>query len=228
MIYAIIAAAGSGRRMGGGKNKQFILLEGIPIVARSLQAVAACPQVERLILVAAPEQITALEELAAGLDLGKPLRVVAGGSERQYSVANALATVPEDADFILVHDGARPLVRPEQIGAVIEAARVFRAAGLAAPVKDTIKTVNADGFAIATPDRQSLWAIQTPQAFAAALLRQAYARAAADGYLGTDDASLVERLGVRIKLVNGGYENIKITTGEDVDVAQALLARRMR
>ncbi|MDU4961376.1 MAG: 2-C-methyl-D-erythritol 4-phosphate cytidylyltransferase [Sporomusaceae bacterium] len=227
MIYAIIAAAGSGSRMGGGLNKQFILLNGLPVLARSLYAIAACPEVDGLIIVSAPAQLAALTELAGSLALGKPFRLVAGGSERQYSVANALAAVPEDAEFILVHDGARPLVLPQQVSEVLAAARSFGAAGLAAPVKDTIKTVNADGFVTGTPDRSLLWAIQTPQAFAARLLRQAYAQAAADGYLGTDDASLVERLGVRIKLVNGGYENLKITTGEDVCLAEALLSRRM-
>jgi 2-C-methyl-D-erythritol 4-phosphate cytidylyltransferase len=227
MVCAIVAAAGYGRRMGGGQSKQLILLNGMPVIARSLRSIAACPQVDQLIIVTAPEQMTTLEALAAGLDLCKPFQVIAGGSERQYSVANALKAVPTDAEIILVHDGARPLVRPEQVGAVIDAARVFRAAGLAAPVKDTIKTVNADGFAVETPDRNCLWAIHTPQAFAADLLRQAYAQAAADRYLGTDDASLVERIGVFIKLVNGGYENIKITTSEDVWVAEALLARRM-
>ncbi|KYZ77909.1 hypothetical protein AXX12_16730 [Anaerosporomusa subterranea] len=227
MVCAIIAAAGYGRRMGGDQSKQLIILNGMPVVARSLRAIATCPQVDQLILVTAPEQIATLETLAAELDLGKPFQVIAGGSERQYSVANALKAVPTDAEIILVHDGARPLVRPEQVGAVVDAARVFRAAGLAAPVKDTIKTVNADGFAVGTPDRNCLWAIHTPQAFAADLLRHAYAQAETDQYLGTDDASLVERVGVFIKLVNGGYENIKITTSEDVCLAEALLARRM-
>ncbi|MDF2499979.1 MAG: ispDF [Anaerosporomusa subterranea] len=227
MVCAIIAAAGYGRRMGGDQSKQLIVLNGMPVVARSLRAIATCPQVDQLILVTAPEQIATLETLAVELDLGKPFQVIAGGSERQYSVANALKAVPTDAEIILVHDGARPLVRPEQVGAVVDAARVFRAAGLAAPVKDTIKTVNADGFAVGTPDRNCLWAIHTPQAFAADLLRHAYAQAETDQYLGTDDASLVERVGVFIKLVNGGYENIKITTSEDVCLAEALLARRM-
>lgn len=226
MVCAIIAAAGRGSRMGGDKGKQLILLKGMPVLARSLQVVASCPQVDRVIVVSALEQIAVIEKLAAGLGFGKPFKVVAGGSERQYSVANALKSVPLQAEIILVHDGARPLILPEQVEAVIEAARTFAAAGLAAPVKDTIKTVNRDGFAIATPDRNYLWAIQTPQAFKADLLRNAYAQAEADGFLGTDDASLVERMGVFIKLINGGYENIKITTREDVCLAEALLARR--
>jgi 2-C-methyl-D-erythritol 4-phosphate cytidylyltransferase len=213
--------------MGGDQDKQLILLKGTPVVSRSLRAIAACPLVDQLIIVTSTEQIPTLERLAKGLDLNKPVRVIAGGSERQYSVANALKVVPLDAEIILVHDGARPLVRPEQVAAVIDAARAFRAAGLAAPVKDTIKTVNPEGFAIGTPDRSCLWAIYTPQAFAADLLRQAYAQAEIDGYLGTDDASLVERMGVSIKMINGGYENIKITTSEDVCLAEALLARRM-
>lgn len=227
MVYAVIAAAGYGRRMGGDQNKQLIQLQGMPIVARSLRAIAACPQIDQLIIVAAPEQITALETLIAGLALDKPFQVIAGGSERQYSVANALKVIPAEAEIVLIHDGARPLVRPEQVAAVVAAARTFRAAGLAVPVKDTIKIINADGFAVETPDRSRLWAIHTPQAFEAGLLRQAYEQAEAEEYLGTDDASLVERLGVYVKLIHGGYENIKITTREDVCVAEALLACRM-
>lgn len=227
MVCAIIAAAGCGRRMGGGQNKQLIRVHGMPIVARSLCAIAACSQINQLVIVTAPDQMTTLETLVAGLDLRKPFRIIAGGSERQYSVANAIKAVPAEVSIILVHDGARPLVRPDQVDAVIDAARSFRAAGLAVPVKDTIKIVSPDGFAIETPDRNRLWAIHTPQAFEAELLRRAYEQADSDHYLGTDDASLVERLGVSVKLVHGGYENIKITTREDVCVAEALLACRM-
>lgn len=226
MVCAIIAAAGRGRRMGGDKGKQLLLLNGKPVLARTLTAIASCRLVDRFVIVTEFEQIAAIEELANGLSLGKPFTVVAGGSERQYSVANALKAVPAQAEIILVHDGARPLILPGQVEEVIDAARVYGAAGLAAPVKDTIKHVNSEGFAIGTPDRNYLWAIHTPQAFKAELLRKAYDQAEADGFVGTDDASLVERIGVAVKLVNGGYENIKITTPEDVCIAESLLARR--
>ena len=226
MVSAIVAAAGRSRRMGGDKNKLLIPLNGVPVLARSLHVIAACPQVDRIIIVTSEEEIFSIEQFASKLSLCKPFQVVAGGSERQYSIANALKAVPSAAEIILVHDGARPLVEPEQVGMIIDAARTFRAAGLAAPVKDTIKLVDAEGFAISTPDRTCLWAIHTPQAFEAAVLRQAYEQAESDGYLGTDDASLVERLGISVKLINGGYENIKITTAEDVCLAEALLTRR--
>ena len=226
MVCAIIAAAGRGRRMGSDKGKQLMLLNGKPVLARTLEAIASCPQVDRLVIVTEYEHIASVEELATNLDLGRPFTIVAGGSERQYSVANALKAVPDQAEIILVHDGARPLILPGQVEAVIEAARTYGAAGLAAPVKDTIKNVNREGFAIGTPDRNYLWAIQTPQVFKAELLRKAYSQAEADGFIGTDDASLVERMGVAVKLVNGGYENIKITTPEDVCIAESLLARR--
>lgn len=227
MVYAIIAAAGRSRRMGGIGNKLLLLLNGLPVVAHSLKTFEACSQVDKLVIVTSADEVPAIEQLVVALSLTKPCQVVIGGSERQYSIANALRAIPSDGEFILVHDGARPLMQLANIESVIDAARIYRAAGVAAPVKDTIKVVDSANFAISTPDRSRLWAIQTPQAFEAGLLRNAYAQAEAEGYLGTDDASLVERLGVSVKLVDGGYENIKITTSEDICLAEALLARRM-
>lgn len=227
MVSAIIAAAGQSRRMAG-QNKQLLNLAGVPVIARSLRAIAACGQVGQLIIVTTAEQILTLEELIANMALPQPVCVVTGGSERQYSVFKALQAVSPAAKFILVHDGARPLVELQHVEAVIAAARQFQAAGLAVPVKDTIKVVDRDGFVVDTPERQLLWAMQTPQVFAAELLRSAYARAVSDGYLGTDDTSVVERAGAKVKLVKGSYENIKITTPEDVWLAAALLHQRQQ
>jgi 2-C-methyl-D-erythritol 4-phosphate cytidylyltransferase/2-C-methyl-D-erythritol 2,4-cyclodiphosphate synthase len=223
VVTAIVAAAGSGRRMGREVNKVFLPLAGRAILARSAAAMAACPEVDSLVVVVAPGEEARAEGLLAPLNLIKPWRVVAGGAERQLSVANALAAVPADADLILIHDGARPLVDAATVGAAIAAARECGAAGVAVPVKDTIKAVDDSGCISATPDRRTLWAIQTPQAFAAGLLRRAYAQAAADGVLATDDAALVERLGHKVRIVPGSYANIKITTPEDMTVARALL-----
>lgn len=231
MVTAVVAAAGSGRRMGREVNKVFLPLAGRPILARSVAAVASCPEVDGLVVVVAPGEEEQAAEIIAPLALAKPWLVVAGGAERQHSVANALAAVPAAADIILIHDGARPLVDADTIGAAIAAAREHGAAGVAVPVKDTIKTVDEGGCIAATPDRRTLWAIQTPQVFAAPLLREAYAAAAAAGVLATDDAALVERLGRKVRIVPGSYRNIKITTPEDMIMAQALLgseAERMR
>ena len=223
MVTAIIAAAGSGRRMGREVNKVFLPLAGQAVLARSVAAVAACPEVDGLIVVVAPGEEAQATGLLAPLDLAKPWRVVAGGRERQHSVANALAAVPQAARLILIHDGARPLIDAAAVAAAIAAAREHGAAGVAVPVKDTIKAVDAVGCIVATPDRSTLWAIQTPQVFAASLLRRAYAAAERDGVLATDDAALVERLGHEVKIVAGSYRNLKITTPEDLTVARALL-----
>jgi len=223
VVTAIIAAAGSGRRMGREVNKVFLPLAGQTVLARSAAAIAACPEVDGLIVVVAPGEEARAAELLAPLNLSLPWRVVAGGRERQHSVANALAVVPAGAEFVLIHDGARPLIDAAAVAAVVAAAREYGAAGVAVPVKDTIKMVDAAGYIAATPDRSTLWAIQTPQVFAVPLLRRAYEAAERDGVLATDDASLVERLGHRVRIVPGSYRNVKITTPEDLTVARALL-----
>lgn len=224
VVTAIIAAAGSGRRMGREMNKVFLPLAGRPVLARTAAAMAACPEVDGLVVVVAPGEEAGAEAVLAAAGLAKPWRVVAGGSERQHSVMKALAAVPEVCEYIVVHDGARPLVEPAAISAAIAAARAGGAAGVAVPVKDTIKEVDEAGFIAATPDRSRLWAIQTPQVFAAGLLRQAYAAAADAGVVATDDAALVERMGAKVIIVPGSYRNLKITTPEDLVMAEALLA----
>ena len=153
----------------------------------------------------------------------KSWQVIIGGSERQYSIANALKVLPSDTKLVLVHDGARPLVTTQCIDDVIQGAIQYKAAVVAVPVKDTIKTVNKYSMVTGTPDRHTLWSIQTPQGFDAQLLKQAYDCAAQEDYLGTDDASLVERLGTEVKIVVGNYENIKVTTPEDLMIAEAFL-----
>lgn len=225
MIVAIIAAAGAGKRMGRTCNKVFLNLDGQPILAHSVSRIAECPEIDKIIVVAAPDEVLDITTLISKVRLGKAWQVVAGGSERQFSVMNALAVIPAEAKLILVHDGARPLIEPAAVASVIAAAKEHRAAGIAVPVKDTIKVADADGFAVDTPPRSKLWAIQTPQAFDASLLRQAYHAANAVGFVGTDDAGLVERLGVTVKMVHGSYENLKITTPEDLIIAETLLRK---
>ena len=224
MIVAIIAAAGAGKRMNSEKNKVFLSLAGVPILWRSCKAVAACGQVDNLVIAASPNEVAEVTALLTENPPGIPWQVVPGGTERQYSIANALTAVPSEAEIILVHDGARPLIEPEAVRQVIAAAREHSAAGIAVPVKDTIKEVDDRQFALSTPRRDALWAIQTPQCFRADLLRQAYQEAAADRFLGTDDAGLVERLGIKVKLVAGSYSNIKITTPHDLVIGESLLA----
>lgn len=226
MIVAIIAAAGAGKRMGSDRNKVFLHLGGKPILCRSCLALAACGEVDELIIAASPDEVDEIASIVKENPPGLPWQVIAGGKERQYSIANALMVVPPQAEFILVHDAARPLVQPEEVKKVIVAAREYHAAGIAVPVKDTIKEIDDLQFAVATPPRDLLWAIQTPQGFNASLLRRAYREAEADGFLGTDDASLIERLGIKVKLVHGHYSNIKITTPSDLAIGEALLRGR--
>lgn len=223
MVTAIIAAAGQGKRMGRGINKVFIPLSHCPVLVHSVRKFSQCPEIDNLVIVTGPDEVAEVKELLLNHKELKPWQVVAGGSERQYSIANALAVIDDNAEVIVVHDGARPLIDIQIISNAIAAAREHRAAGVAVTVKDTIKTVNAEGYITGTPDRQTLWAIQTPQVFEGKLLRQAYTQATLDGFLGTDDAGLVERLGVKVKIVPGSYSNLKITTPEDLFMAEALI-----
>ena len=152
--------------------------------------------------------------------------VVPGGKERQDSVHNALKVVPEDAELVCIHDGARPLIQPALLQRCLDTAITHGAAIAAVPVKDTIKVVNGEGLVIDTPPRQTLWSVQTPQAFRRDWLQDAYKRAYQDQYYATDDAALLERYGYTVRVVLGHYENIKVTTPEDLVLAAALLGRR--
>jgi len=223
MVSVIIAAAGQGKRMGRGINKAFISLRKKPVFSYSVQTFADCPMVDRLAIVAAPAEISQMEAWLNAMKLSKPWQVVAGGSERQHSIANALTALDQQDGIIVVHDGARPLTETCLVEEVIKAAQLFRAAIAAVPVKDTVKLAAENGYVCETLERNLVWAVQTPQAFEAAILYQAYRQANTDSFLGTDDSSLVERLGIPVKIVPGNYSNIKVTTPEDLCIAETLL-----
>ena len=223
MVTAIFPAAGASRRMGGGVNKNLLMLAGEPILIRTLKTFSRVERVNFLIVVVAAHEVETVEKLLRGTDGLKPWRVTVGGSERQFSIANGLKLLPDDAEIILVHDAARPLINVSTIEAVIDAAEKFGGAIAAVPSKDTIKIIDAEGFVKYTPPRSELVAVQTPQGFRREILLRAYERAADENFLGTDDASLVERLGVRIKIVTSDYRNIKVTTPEDISVAENFL-----
>lgn len=227
MISVIVAAAGRGSRMKRAENKVFLPLLDKPILRYSIEAFLGRCDVAEVIVICAAHEREEMEGFVAPYRVHKPVKVVVGGSERQYSVANALRAVDKKSELILVHDGARPLVTDEVVQSVIDSAREHRASIAAVPVKDTIKTVDGQGMVVDTPPRSTLYAVQTPQGFDAQLLFDAYARAEEDGFLGTDDASLVERLGVRVAVAKGDYQNIKITTPEDLIVGEALLKGRI-
>jgi len=221
---AVVAAAGSSSRMGG-ENKLFLPLAGIPVLARTLMALDRAELVNEIIIATREEDLLRVGELCRIYGIAKPVKVVRGGDCRLASVLAATLECREDTAFIAVHDGARPLATPELIDRVIELAHRTNAAAPAVEVKDTIKVVQ-DGVVLSTPDRSTLRAIQTPQVFDAQLLRAALQAAKNGGAGVTDDCSAVEQLGKQIYLTDGSYENIKITTPEDIALAELFLERR--
>ncbi len=224
-VAALVLAAGRGERLGQRLPKAFVALAGRPLLLHALEALASAGEISRLVPVIAEADLERYRALASSLAALPGLAEPAfGGSERQDSVRAGLESLPADVTLVVIHDAARPLVRPAMVSRVIAEAREFGAAILAAPARDTIKRVR-DGQILETPDRRECFAAQTPQVFRTELLREALAKAAADGFRGTDDAHLVERLGVAVRIVPGGPENLKITDPEDLSVAEAWLRR---
>lgn len=223
--FAVIVAGGTGERFGAREGKQLAEVAGRPVVAWSVAAFESCPEIDGIVVVAHPDRLEAYAEAVAS---PKVMAVVAGGGTRQQSVAAGLAELPADAGLVAVHDGARPLVTPTVIA---EALRVLLeepgvdGVVVGHPMFDTVKRV-ADGVVAETVDRTALWVAQTPQVFRTVVLRKAYRKAADDGFEGTDDASLVERAGGRVRMLAGPRENIKVTVPEDALVVDAVLKAR--
>jgi 2-C-methyl-D-erythritol 4-phosphate cytidylyltransferase len=228
-IAAILPAAGLGTRMGAETPKQFLDLDGVPLVLFTLRRLAACEAITHFFIATRPEEIASLERSAAQLGVRRPVRVVRGGGTRQESVANALAEVPPDAEIVLVHDAVRPFVTCEQVERLIAEARVRRAAILGIPAMDTVKEVKRASLPedvaliTSTIPRERVVLAQTPQAFSYALLKEAFERARQDGVTASDEAGLVERLGYDVHVVLGSERNIKITRPADMDLARFYL-----
>lgn len=221
---ALIAAAGSSQRMDG-ENKLLLPLGGKPVLAHTLQAIDQSPSIREIIIAAREEDLVRFAELCKAWGIEKPVKVVVGGKTRAESVLRAAMESSEDADLLVVQDGARPFITPELVERVIEAARVNFAAAPAIPVKDTVK-VAVDGIVRETPDRSMLFAVQTPQVFDAQLLRAALQSAIDANVTLTDDCSAVERIGKEIYLTEGDEANIKITTPLDLFLAETILEKR--
>jgi 2-C-methyl-D-erythritol 4-phosphate cytidylyltransferase len=224
---ALIPAAGMGKRMGASINKQYLQLGGLPIVARTISLFEQSPLIDAIYLVIPADEIPyCREHVVDACGFKKVVAIVPGGKERQNSVMNGLnamrASVADD-DVILIHDGVRPLVTEAMLSESIAVARSRDGALVAVPVKDTIKTVS-NGIVADTPARENLWQAQTPQSFRFGIIHAAHLSAEADGFIGTDDASLIERKGKEVCIVQGDYRNIKITTPEDIILAEAFLA----
>jgi 2-C-methyl-D-erythritol 4-phosphate cytidylyltransferase len=227
-VTAIVPAAGGGTRLAGDLPKQYLPLEGIPLLARTLQALRASGRMDHLILVVPPgHEARCRTEILGRFGLHADA-VVPGGADRQASVFAGLCQIPEGTDLVLVHDGARPFIAAEVIQAAVSVAAEVGAAVVAIPVTDTIKVARPDGSVKETLERGRLWAAQTPQVFRAALLRDAHRQALQDGFRSTDDSALVERLGHPVRLVPGSPENLKITTTADLALAVHILQTRQR
>lgn len=226
MTYQVmVLAAGQGKRMKAGKNKQFIELEGKPVIIHTLTVFENDPMCEEIKLVINEKEVPLFESLLESYGISKVSEMVPGGKERQDSVYNGLLRM-ENAEIVLVHDGARPFIRQEVIRRLVEKAKQDGAAIVGVPVKDTIKKVNPDLLIEETVERAALWMIQTPQAFQYSILQKAHLQAKEEQYMGTDESSLVERIGMPVHMVEGDYENIKLTTPEDLIVAEAILKKQ--
>ncbi|MBQ8527336.1 MAG: 2-C-methyl-D-erythritol 4-phosphate cytidylyltransferase [Lachnospiraceae bacterium] len=236
---AVVLAAGQGKRMGAGKAKQFLLLDGKPVLYYALQAFEESV-VDSVVLVTGCEEIEYCQkEIVDFYGFKKVQAIVAGGKERYHSVANGLQAIkelPGETEVVLIHDGARPFVTPEMIRGLVEETRLREACVIGTPVKDTIKIADDDGFCAQTPPRNKVWAVQTPQSFSFDLVSNAYAllidkeqELLEQGVQITDDAMVVEYMTEkRVRLVEGDYTNIKLTTPEDMVIAEAFLQKRKK
>lgn len=206
-----------------GTLKQFLPLDGIPILARTLLALSKGGAVHSLVVVVPPGEEARTRDMIRHFQIPLEAEVIGGGAERQESVYLGLQRAKSITDLVVIHDGVRPFVSQELLQACLREAEAWGAAVAAIPVKETIKEVDEEGLILRTPERRRLWAAQTPQVFRYDLIVEAYRRAREEGFVGTDDSSLVERLGVKVKVVLGSPDNIKITTSEDLVLAEQLI-----
>ena len=226
-VTALVPAAGMGKRMGKAVAKQFLPLGGKPMLAHTLLAFQRSPEIDEIIPILSEEDMeTCLRDVIEAFHLTKVKTLVVGGKERQDSVYNGIGKLEKDAAVVLVHDGVRPFVTHEMIRECVESARRGECVAVGVPLKDTVKEVDSKGIVRQTLEHSRLWAIQTPQAFPVKVLRKAYDESYKNKVYGTDDATLVERSGTKVRVLMGSYENIKITTPEDLMLAEEILKRR--
>lgn len=223
-VSVIIAAAGMSNRMGSKINKQFIAIDNKPILAHTLESFESCSYIDEIILVSKEEEVDyCRKEIVKKYGFKKVTKIIRGGKERQDSIYNGILALDERTDIVLTHDGARPFVRRENIIDGIEGVIEHGACVIGVPVKDTMKVVDEGKEVHHTPKRSLIWAAQTPQCFWVDLIKKGYEYAMDEGIVGTDDSSLVEKMGYPVKMIMGNYDNIKITTPEDLIIAESLL-----
>lgn len=222
MTTAIIVAAGKSERMGAGTDKAFLSLVGKPVVAWSLLAFERCPEIDSIILVVRKDQVLASKAVVKMFGISKLAKVVAGGAKRQDSVKAGLAELDMDTRYVVIHDGARPLITSDTIAEVVKLAKRYPAATVGHRMTDSVKRVLKGAIVSASENREQLWAVQTPQAFQVKTLREAYKKLEANAVV-TDDCQIVELAGETVRIFETRRPNLKITTVEDLQIAAALL-----
>jgi 2-C-methyl-D-erythritol 4-phosphate cytidylyltransferase/2-C-methyl-D-erythritol 2,4-cyclodiphosphate synthase len=223
---AIIPAGGAGKRLKAHVAKQYLLLDHVPVLIHTLKVFQKSKVIDNIILALPQDDLVSVrQELIDKYGLSKVTTIIAGGKERQDSVRNGLTTINGKCDVVVIHDAVRPFVTEKMIKGVVDAAKTTGAASAGVKAKDTIKETKKDNMVAVTIPRQNLWLTQTPQAFKFEFLIKAYKTAYDEKFYGTDDASLVERIGKKVKMIEGSYENIKITTSEDLIMAEALMKK---
>lgn len=225
---AILPAAGSGKRMGKDIKKQFLKLNGKEIIVYTIEKFEQCNEVDEIIIVTTEETIPFLWEIVKREGFQKVVAIVKGGTERQHSVYAGICAVSEKTDFVIVHDGVRPFVAIEDISKTIEIAKQKGACILGVKTKDTIKICDEENKIIQTPKRDFVWCIQTPQVFKKSLLLKAFEKANKTGFVGTDESVLIEQMGFDVFVEEGHYDNIKITTAEDMMIAEAFVKKQIK
>ena len=221
-VSAVIVAAGTSKRMNDGVDKLAVQLSGKPLLAWTISRFESAEIIDEIIVVTKKDEIAKVKEMTKSEGFRKVTSVVKGGAYRQQSAQNGLNAVSTDSKVVLIHDGARPLIRTSDIKKIVESAKENGAALLAVPSKDTVKEVQ-NGIVTQTLPRESVWLAQTPQGFRKELLQEAFSSAEKEGYIGTDEASLVERIGKDVAIVEGHSSNIKVTVTPDIGVVQSLL-----
>ncbi|WP_392530854.1 2-C-methyl-D-erythritol 4-phosphate cytidylyltransferase [Nostoc sp. C117] len=225
-MYLLIPAAGIGKRMGSNRNKLLLKVRSQAIIAWTLLAAEAASTISWIGIISQPTDWPDFKTILADLNLNKPVEFIQGGSTRQESVYNGLQALPANAEQVLIHDGARCLVTPDLFNSCAEAIRHCPGLIAAVAVKDTIKVVDEQGIIQSTPDRRQLWAAQTPQGFDVKLLKQCHAEGVRQGWEVTDDAALFERCGIEVRIVEGEETNLKVTTPQDLAIAEFILTSR--
>ena len=224
--HAIIVSAGKGVRMNRSTPKQYLMLRGRPVLCHTVMAFNKCSDVDKIVLVVPEKDVTyCREQLLSDLPIDTPLKILAGGKRRQDSVFNGILSIDDRDAIVVIHDGVRPLIRPEMITRCIKKAKISGACILGAPLQDTLKMVDSDSLIQKTINRERLWTAQTPQAFHYKLIRDAHEAAAKEGVEATDDAVLLERMGLPVNILLSTGNNLKITTSDDLLLADAILSQ---